>query len=262
MLLIPKIIHYCWFGKSKKPKLVEDCIESWKKYLPDYEIKEWNESNVDLNNSFVKSAYKSKKWAFVSDYVRLIKVYEYGGIYLDTDMLIIRNIDIFLKDKCFFGAENLEFFNCAIFGSTPRNEFLKKCIEYYDDLIISDEVDFNNVIIPKVITKIFSTSYKFNSNFDNIVKINGIVIYPSEYFYPLPYNKIDYQKKYKEFLTNNSYAVHLWSASWVEYTEFEFIQRKQYFKAFRLILFNIFIKKKISIIYLKSLIYSLIIPKK
>ena len=86
--MIPKIIHYCWFGGSTKPKLVKDCILSWKIFFPNYEIIEWNEKNSDLNEPFVKAAYNLKKWAFVSDYVRLTKVYEYGGLYLDTDMLI------------------------------------------------------------------------------------------------------------------------------------------------------------------------------
>lgn len=254
--MIPKIIHYCWFGNNKKSTLILECIDSWKKFLPDYEIKEWNESNTDLKNSFVNVAYKLKKWAFVSDYVRLVKVYEYGGIYLDTDMLIIKNLDFFLKDKCFFGAENSNFFNCAIFGANSKNEFLKKCIDYYDNLLILDDFNFNTVIIPDVITKIFISEHNFNHNFVNIVELNEIVIYPQDYFYPLPFNKIDYQKKFKKYLTENSYAVHLWSASWLEYTEFELIQRRQYFKAFKLTFLNVFFQNRLSILYLKSLIYA------
>src|SRR5690554_2001513 len=102
---IPKTIHYCWFGNKKKPKIVEECIVSWHKVLSDYEIKEWNETNVDLNGTFVKFTYSKKKWAFVSDYVRLSVLYNHGGIYLDTDMLFLKPLDSFLENDLFFGAE-------------------------------------------------------------------------------------------------------------------------------------------------------------
>lgn len=113
---IPKLIHYCWFGNKKKPQLVEDCISSWKKYLPDYEIIEWNEKNTDLKHTFLKKTYKLKKWAFVADFVRLKVLYEFGGIYLDTDMLMLKSLDSFLDDKCFFGAENETFISAGIIG--------------------------------------------------------------------------------------------------------------------------------------------------
>ena len=94
---IPKIIHYCWFGKGPKPELAIKCIESWKKYCPDYEIKEWNEDNFDLNyNAYVKEAYENKKWAFVTDVVRLYALVNYGGIYMDTDVEVIKPLDEFL----------------------------------------------------------------------------------------------------------------------------------------------------------------------
>ena len=99
---IPKIIHYCWFGKGPKPELVLKCIASWEKYLPDYEIKEWNENNFDINsNIYCKEAYERKKYAFVSDYVRLYAVYNEGGIYFDTDLEVIKNMDVFLNNKAF-----------------------------------------------------------------------------------------------------------------------------------------------------------------
>ena len=98
--MIPKVIHYCWFGGGKKPKLAKKCISSWKTYCPGYKLIEWNESNYDLSSApqFVREAAEAKKWAFVSDYVRLQVVYQYGGIYLDTDVELLRNID-FLLDQ-------------------------------------------------------------------------------------------------------------------------------------------------------------------
>ena len=102
--MIPKIIHYCWFGGGPKPKSVEKYIRSWKKYCSDYEIIEWNEDNFDISSSplYVKQAYAAKKWAFVSDYARLKVVFEYGGIYFDTDVQVIKNIDTLLQYDAFF----------------------------------------------------------------------------------------------------------------------------------------------------------------
>lgn len=106
--MIPKIIHYCWFGGGPKPKSVEKYIRSWKKYCSDYEIIEWNEDNFDISSSplYVKQAYAAKKWAFVSDYARLKVVFECGGIYFDTDVQVIKNIDTLLQYDTFFGFEN------------------------------------------------------------------------------------------------------------------------------------------------------------
>ena len=104
---IPKIIHYCWFGKNEKPDIVKKCIDSWKKILNEYEIIEWNEKNFKIDsNKFVKQAYDSKKFAFVSDYVRVYALYNYGGIYLDTDVELLRPLDELLKDKMFCGWES------------------------------------------------------------------------------------------------------------------------------------------------------------
>ena len=104
--MIPKKIHYCWFGRGEKPKLAQKCIASWKKYCPDYEIIEWNENNFDVNmNGYTKWCYENKKYAFLSDYVRLLAVYKNGGLYFDTDVELIRNTDFLLNDQAFFGFE-------------------------------------------------------------------------------------------------------------------------------------------------------------
>ena len=104
--MIPKKIHYCWFGGNPLPELAIKCLESWKKYCPDYEIIEWNETNFNLDScEYVREAYQAKKWAFVSDYARLKVVYDNGGIYLDTDVELIKSLDRLLKNKSFFGTE-------------------------------------------------------------------------------------------------------------------------------------------------------------
>ena len=98
--MIPKVIHYCWFGGNPLPEEAKRCIESWKKYCPDYKIIEWNENNYDVNsNEYMKSAYKEKKWAFVSDYARIDVVYKYGGIYMDTDVELVKGLDNLLNDR-------------------------------------------------------------------------------------------------------------------------------------------------------------------
>ena len=104
--MIPKIIHYCWFGGNPLPELAIKCIESWKKYLPDYEIKEWNESNFDINCcAYVREAYEAKKWAFVSDYARFWILYQHGGLYFDTDVELIKSIDDLIVKGAFMGCE-------------------------------------------------------------------------------------------------------------------------------------------------------------
>ena len=108
--MIPKKIHYVWVGGKKKPKDIERCIKSWKKNLKEYEIKEWNENNFDINSHpFTKSAYENKKWAYVSDYIRMYALYNEGGIYLDTDNLVLDNLEKFLNDRAFVGFENKNY---------------------------------------------------------------------------------------------------------------------------------------------------------
>ena len=112
--MIPKKIHYCWFGRGEKPKLAKKCIESWKKYCPDYEIVEWNEDNFDINqNEYTKYCYNNKKFAFLSDYARLMVVYKEGGIYFDTDVEVVRSFDDLLNNKAFVGFETDEYVKAA-----------------------------------------------------------------------------------------------------------------------------------------------------
>ena len=132
--VIPKIIHYCWFGGAQKPDTVKKCIASWKKYCPDYEIKEWNESNFDLNSCrYSREAYENKKWAFVADYARLCVLYSEGGVYLDADMELRAPIDRFLYDDGFAGFESKDFVALGIVGAAPENEFIGEFKNYYEN---------------------------------------------------------------------------------------------------------------------------------
>ena len=135
--MIPKTIHYCWFGRGELTTKAKKCIQSWKKYCPDYEIIEWNEDNFDINqNEYTKKLYTEKKFAFLSDYARLKIVYEQGGIYLDVDVEIVKSFDDLLTNKAYFGFESNEYANTgAGFGAEKGNRAVKILLEQYDQLL-------------------------------------------------------------------------------------------------------------------------------
>jgi len=198
--MIPKIIHYCWFGKNPKSPLILKCIDSWKKNLPDFEIKEWNENNFNINsNLYAKNAYENKKWAFVSDYARLNVLYKEGGIYLDTDMYIVRDFD-FLDNNLVLGKEDNEYINAAMLASSKENIYIKDLLDLYDNLQERET-------IPRLMTRVFNKNkYKYISQ--NI----NIKLFESVYFYPFSaenINKFNYNNAPKE-----SYGVHMWNYSW------------------------------------------------
>lgn len=214
-----KKIHYCWFGNNKIPKLTKNCIKSWKKFLPDYEIILWNESNVDFEQcDFVRQAYKNKKWAFVSDYVRLKVLEQYGGIYFDTDVEVTSNISHILEQECFVGCEDSGLINAAIIGvETPNNPFIAEVIHEYENKIKFDINDLYSISIPRNITKKL-IEYGYNeADKDNIQKIevnkSTVTVYPQEYFYPQSYD--NQNNKY----TENSCMIHHYDATWVSLGE-------------------------------------------
>ena len=131
--MIPKTIHYCWFGRNPKPRLVEKCIKSWKKHCPGYEIIEWNENNFDVFTCplYVRQAYEAKKWAFVSDVARIYALKEHGGIYFDTDIVMVQDIDDLLENDAFVGFENKDMPFTAVFGAKKKHPFCKKPLPWH-----------------------------------------------------------------------------------------------------------------------------------
>ena len=124
--MIPKIIHYCWFGGKPLSPMARRCIDSWKKYCPDYQIKRWDETNFDLNScTYIREAYEAKKWAFITDYVRLCVMYNYGGIYMDTDVEVLKNLDCFLSEKAFSGFESVDRIPTGIMASEKECPIIK-----------------------------------------------------------------------------------------------------------------------------------------
>ena len=206
-----KIIHYCWFGGNPLPKMAKKCIESWKKYLPDFEIKQWDETNFDVNVCpFVKEAYENKKWAFVSDYARVYALYKEGGIYFDTDLEVLRNMNNLLEDEFFMGYEDEEYFSTAIMWiKNKESKYAKQILDYYDNLEGFDpNANIFEYANPKIISNIIKKYPKHV--LDNGVEVydDKIKIYPVEYFNPINY---DYsEKRY----TENTYAVHYFNATW------------------------------------------------
>lgn len=213
--MIPKIIHYCWVGNSPKPESVLYCIESWKKYCPNYEIKEWNEKNYNFEkNSYMKQAYEEKKWGFVPDYARLDIIYQYGGIYLDTDVELIKNIDELLNCKSFFGFENTGddsfFVACGLgFGAEPRNMLVKELRDYYEGVNFRNADNSLNLLpAPQHNSSVFKKNGVIMNN--NLQDIDGNIFYPAEYFCPKVF------KTGKTKITRNTYSIHHFSASWMD----------------------------------------------
>ncbi len=208
--MIKKTIHYCWFGRNPKSTLIEKCIVSWKKYLPEYQIIEWNEDNFDINeNQYVKEAYEAKKWAFVSDYVRLWALREHGGIYLDTDVEVFRNFDAFLEHRFFTGFE--KYGNAispitAIMGAEAKHPLLDHLLdEYQESRFINPDGSHNTTTNTSTITKLLIKTYGVDAKNDSYQQLaDDIHIYPSHYFC------IEEEGK-------TTYSIHHFAASWRPY---------------------------------------------
>lgn len=251
--MIPKIIHYCWFGGKRKPKLIRDCINSWKTHLHDYEIIEWNEKNCDLSHPFVQSAYRLKKWAFVADYIRLKKLFEHGGIYLDTDMMVLKSFDSLLDTKCFFGAEDNNYVSCGVIGATPKNMFIKICLNKYNSLEEKIEGNINEITIPRLVTSEFLKYIDSDKTFDTIFTSDEITIFPPKYFYPLPFEKKSDLQNYRNYIELESFTIHLWNSSWIEYSEFYYFRNSEYLLGFKKSFKLLREGKKINIIYFRKI---------
>lgn len=207
--MIPKVIHYCWFGGNRHTSEMKKCIKSWKEYCPDYEILEWNESNFDVtSHPFVRAAYDAKAWAFVSDYARLKIIYDNGGIYLDTDVELIQNLDTLLEDEAYIGVEAQDMLcNTGLgFGAEKQNEVIKKMLEKYD-LVEFDNDKKSTLACPYLNTEIVrELGYK---EIDSIQNLNQITVYPPKYFDPYPSGG-----KGEMLLCSDTISIHHYSASW------------------------------------------------
>lgn len=209
--MIPKKIHYCWFGHNKKNDLMMKCIKSWEKYFPEFEIIEWNEENFDINKCmYAKKAYEEKKWAFVSDYARMKILNENGGIYFDTDVEVIKAFPDALFQKAFTCIEGASGYvnPGVVFACEPQHEITKRIVDEYE----RDNFSFLNsetvLTINKRITRILLE--KGLKQEDSMQRLDSIDIYPSEYFCAkdLSTGKI--------VITDNTYSIHHYAGTWLE----------------------------------------------
>ena len=208
--MIPKIIHYVWFGDRPFGEVEEKCYASWKKYCPDYEIMLWNEKNfpIDQAGTYVKQAYEEKQWAFVSDVARLYALKEYGGIYVDTDMELVRSIDPFLKLPAFFGFEIETEISTGIIGAEPHHPFIEELYHDYDDrtFILEDGSHDRKTNVIRT-TEILTEKGMKPNNTKQVIE--GVHIFPREYFSPKDY----WTREVDD--TSNTYGIHQFTGSWL-----------------------------------------------
>lgn len=206
---IPEIIHYCWFGNTPLPPLEEKCIKSWEIYLPDYEIKRWDETTFDVSSHwFTRRAYQKKKYAFVSDYVRLRALQQYGGIYLDADTELIKPLDPFLKNPAFCGFQDDRFVSAGVLGARQGSEWIEEMLKLYDSepfrqnknghFAIPNTVWFTNYFLEK--------GLKLNNSKQ---EAGGVVVYPKHIFNPKKHDDIHYT------LDDETVAIHHFALSWL-----------------------------------------------
>lgn len=213
--MIPKKIHYCWVGGNPLPASVKKCIASWKKYCPDYEIIEWNESNYDFTkNQYMKDAYEAKKWGFVPDYARVDIIYHHGGIYLDTDVQVIKSFNSLLNCKSFFGFEDDENgkFYVALglgFAGEKGNPLLKEITDSYETISFYNKDGSLNLTPSPILNSTVLEKYGFVMD-NHYQSINDNVIYPGDYFDPKSFTTGLLHK------TKNTYSIHHYDASWVD----------------------------------------------
>ena len=220
--MIPKVIHYCWFGGKPLPELAKKCIASWKKYCPDYEIKEWNEANYDFSGcEYAQEAYKAKKYAFVSDCARFDILYQFGGIYFDTDVELIKPIDEIIERGAFMGVEDLsigeeteKIYVAPGLGIAAEAgmKLYKELLDFYHTIhFINSDGSYNLETVVSYTTKIlFNHGLKISKK---IQDVNGITIYPKEYF-----NPCDMHTK-NIVITEKTVSIHHYAGSWLSKKE-------------------------------------------
>lgn len=237
--MIPKIIHYCWIGGKPLTPLAQKCVESWHRIMPNYKIKLWNESNYDFTkNTFMANAYKHKKWGFVPDYARLEIIYNYGGIYLDTDVEALKPFDEFLQYPAFCGFESEHFIALGLgFGAEKGNAIIKKMMEQYENMdfklskktlgqaslyskIKASKWQKENLIpSPLLQTQFLVENYGLKQN-NSRQSLESMEVFPSSYF--CPKNNANLPIK-----TENAYSVHWYEASWLPWYYKMYIKTKK-----------------------------------
>lgn len=199
--MIPKKLHYCWFGPNQMSTLHLACIQSWKQELSDYDIILWDEHNTPMGHPFIRYHYKRKQWAFIADFVRLYALYHHGGVYLDTDVEVIRDFSDLLEHAVFVGYERDGRLNSAVIGSKEGEPFIKECMEY---MISRHEKKLPYRIAPEVISLVYK-----NGNYKEVHTLSQKSFYPYN-----PYDKKSVGQLLFHDITEETYAIHHWAKSW------------------------------------------------
>lgn len=223
--IIPKVIHYCWFGGKPIPEQYKKYIESWEKYCPDYKIQRWDENNYDITkNKYMYDAYKNKLWALVSDYARLDVIFEHGGIYLDTDVELIRNMDDLLYQEAFAGFESKQYVAFGLgFGAKSNFQVLKKMLDYYEHIdLINEDGTLNIVTCPIIQTEVLCKEGLIcNGEYQRVA---GMTIYPEKMLTGKSCSTMRVR------LTPYTHAIHHYNASWQsEKNFFDFVEKLKKF---------------------------------
>lgn len=197
--MIPKIIHYCWLSGDPYPLLVNKCIQSWRKKMPDYEFMLWDSHRINVkSNMWLMQAYENKKYAFAADYIRFYALYNYGGIYLDADVEVLRPFDLLLDNDTIIGEEASGDIEAAVIGVEKNSTWIKECLDYYADRpFVKADGSFDMKPVPLLVGKVLE-------------KHPRIKIYPYTYFSPKNYNmhRID--------ITSETYCIHHFDGKWVK----------------------------------------------
>lgn len=210
--MIPKIIHYCWLSGEPYPPLVKQCIESWHKHLPDYEFILWDTHRIDIHsNKWLKEAFDNKKYAFAADYIRCYALYNFGGIYLDSDVEVLKNFDIFLNSKSFIGYDSTGAIEAAIVGAEPNCQWLGLALQHYANRpFVKQDGRFDMQPIPRLFNTVLHKCYRFNDTPDQLQKLSDVTLYPYDYFSPK-----NYQTK-KVNKTHNTHSIHHFDGAWID----------------------------------------------
>lgn len=248
--MIPKVIHYCWFGGNDLPDLAQKCIESWHKYCPDYTIIQWNEKNYDIKrNKYMEGAYIAKKWGFVPDFARLDIVYENGGFYFDTDVELIRPLDELLEYKAFCGMESAGRVAFGLgFGAEPQNEMIKLIRSIYESkLFVNDYEYLSTHTDPQYTTELLKTIGLEEKDVEQTIR--DLKIFPTQYFCPKDVTTGI------ERITEKTISIHHYDGSWApnsirDYNSYKWKVFKKYGKVFGTIPWAMYVIRKFGYIEL------------
>ena len=218
-MAIPKVIHYCWFGGNPKPKLAEKCIKSWKKYCPDYELREWNEENFDLTHvpAYVRQAMEAGRWAFVTDYVRLCALTEQGGVYMDTDVELVKPLTPYLHHRAFAGFEHPQRVQTGLLACEKDFPLFREFLQHYDtaSFLLPDGTPDTTTNVQVLTDLCLRHGLVCN---DSLQTVAGLTIYPKEVFCP-----VDFDTKVLR-RTRKTVAIHWFSGSWQTEEERQYLE--------------------------------------